>query len=262
MRSFLILSLAATAIAGTLAALHSENAVGSTPSPLAAYPGFGHDSAGDEARFSHEALNRESLIAGCMNESGFRYVPSPPITVDGAVTKQQLWALVEQDANRQYAKSLSPERATAYSLALAGVPDANDPGLDRIGGCIDAAHRAIPGVFAAYGALLLPFEQLQAEIASDTRVVAGEERWAACMRDAGLAFRTPRDARASLDERRNQARSQTELTRLRTEHARALDRSAACEESTGLQAAISSARVEHESAFVNRYREVLERYRD
>lgn len=46
---------------------------------------------------------------------------------------------------------------------------------------------------AAYGALLEPFEQLQATIASDSRVIAGEERWADCMRAHGFSFRTHRD---------------------------------------------------------------------
>lgn len=261
MRRFLILSGAAIVIGVTFAMLKSDSAVGSAPSPLAAYPGFGHDPDADEARYSQEDRSREGLIAACMEVKGFLYVASPAVVVEGRMTKAQLWALVEADPNRQYAKSLAPDKLTSYNLALARVPDANDPGLGPIGGCIGSAHRAIPGVYAAYGALLEPFEQLQAHIASDARVVAGEERWAACMSEHGFTFRTPRELRASLDEHRNQARGATDLARLKAEHARALTGGALCEKSTGLKEAIASARVEHESVFVERHQEVLERYR-
>jgi hypothetical protein len=261
MKRLVIPVVVAVAIAGAFAALRSDGAAGSAPSPLAAYPGFGHAPMRDEARFRQEEVSRENLVAACMKERGFDYVASPSVVVEADLTKAELWALVEADPNRQYAKSLPPDRLTAYNLALAGVPDADNPGLARIGGCIGAAHRAIPGVFAAYGALLEPFERLQEQIASDRRVVAGERRWAACMAAHGVAVRTPRDLRASFDERRELGRSAADLARLKAEHARALAQGASCEESSELKAAVAVARFEHESEFVERYREVLERYR-
>lgn len=261
MRRLLIPIVAALVIAGSFAALRNERAAGSSPLPLAAYPGFGHAPVRDEARFRQEELSREDLVAACMKERGFHYVASPSVVVEGALTKAELWALVEADPNRQYAESLPADKLTSYNLALAGVPDADNPGLARIGGCIGAAHRAIPGVFAAYGALLEPFERMQEQIASDPRVVAGEKRWAACMGAHGIAVRTPRELRASFDERREPGRSAADLAKLKAEHARALAHGASCEQSTGLEAAVASARFDHEDAFVERYREVLERYR-
>jgi hypothetical protein len=237
---------ALVAVAAASLALLGHDAEGSPTSPLAAYPGFGHDPAGDEARFANEERTRENLVAACMKRKGFPYSPSPSIVVDDGLSRRQVKRLVDADPNNRHLASLRPAAYRAYSLALAGVPDANEPS-GPIGGCLGEAARAVPGVYAAYGALLEPFERLQAEIASDPRVVAAERRWAECMRGRGFAYAGPRDLAAAHDGSPTPPPAAAASGR-------------ACEERAALRAALAEARHVHEARFVDRHREVLERF--
>lgn len=179
----------------------ARTAEGSERSPLSVYAGFGHDPAADEERFRVEDRAREQVIARCMAARGYVYVASPAVVVDVDVSgsREQLWSLIQADPNNQHLRSLAPKARESYSLALAGVRDANNPD-GPIGGCIGSAHSQIPGVYAAYGELLIPFEEMQKSIAADSRTKAAEARWAACAERGGFHYNSPRAMWAALDE--------------------------------------------------------------
>jgi hypothetical protein len=259
MRRLAVLVLLPT-IAGLAWAAPDRRAEAAGDSPLAKYPGFGHHADADEARFSREEEARERLIAACMRKKGFPYSPSPAVVADDSLTADQAWELVENDPNNRFASSLSRLERVRYHLALAGMPDANNPGSRPVGGCIAAAHQAIPGVYAAFNALREPFEQMQARIASDARVVMAEARWATCMRELGHDFSTPTELKASLDAALTKPRSAAELDALERDYEKALAAGSQCDATTGLGRTVAAATFDHEAAFVNEYRSVLERY--
>ncbi len=223
-------------------------------SPLAAYPGFGHDPEADEARHMAEEVERENLIAACMRRKGFHYTPAP--AVDGGLVSE---AELEREEREEtaYLESLSPSEWKAYSLALAGVPDLNDEGSTApTGGCFAEADRAIPGVYRAAGELAMEFERMEEVIARDARVRAAEQRWSECMGRAGHGYATPR-ALVAAPDRWTAAQATDEAL---DEHDAALAAGERCEGEAGLREAEETARLDHETAFVERYRDVLDRY--
>ena len=246
--------LAALFVAGAsalavLGALQSPEAAAPRQSPLAAYPGFGHDAAADEGRYTSEESARENLIASCMRRHGFRYVPEPSVVADDSTTAADAFAA---GPNERYTASLTRRQWRRYSLALAGVPDANDPGAGPSGGCILDAHDAIPGVFAALNALREPYEDMQDRITADRRVVAATGRWGRCMRSQGHSYASPEQLAAAPDMAPATPAAQYEA---------AVRAGVRCEQQARLPAAIAQATVDHETEFVEQYRDVLERYR-
>jgi hypothetical protein len=238
--------VAGCAAVAVLVAVTGPEAQGGRESPLAAYAGFGHNPVADEARFAREERTRENRIAACMQQAGFFYTPAPAVVVNGTLTREQAWAMVQNNPNNRYLESLTPAQRTAYSMALAGVPDANAPN-GPIRGCIGQAHAEVPGVYAAYGRLLEPFERMQAEILADSRTVAAEADWASCMRGQGYAYANPRALAAALEASDGAQRD-------------AAAAGADCEVKTDLRGKIGEVRGDHEARFVERYREVLEQY--
>jgi hypothetical protein len=79
----LVVVLVATAAAGLGAGARPAE----PRSPLAAYPGFGHDPEADEERFTTEEQRREELVAACMAARGFLYLPSPSVVITGEETE-------------------------------------------------------------------------------------------------------------------------------------------------------------------------------
>jgi hypothetical protein len=245
-RIALLFAVGAAALAAA-GALQSQSAAPPRQSPLAAYPGFGHDPEADERSYASEELQRENLIAACMQGKGFRYTPEP--SVDGDSAGAEAFAA---GPNERYTASFSARRWRRYSLALAGVPDANDQSAVPNGGCIVEAHDRVPGVFAAYNALREPYEEMRERIAADRRVVAANRRWGACMRARGHAYATPQALVAAPDAVPAPPAAQ---------YAAAVRAAALCERQARLPAALTAATIDHETAFVAQYRDVLERYR-
>jgi hypothetical protein len=267
--------VAATVAALALSAIQSPQASGPASSPLAAYPGFGHDPVADENRFNADEQTRESMLADCMQAKGFYYAPSPSIYADGSMTREQAAALAANDPNNRYTDSLTPSQWEQYSLALAGVPDANDAGGGETGGCLKQVYDAVPGVFAAYNALREPYEQMQESIASDPRVVAADQQWSSCMSSSGYAYDSPSEMTATPDEAATESPTTTSSeTQPGTtgdsaaasdaavaDYEAAGDVSNGCTTQSGLDAAIAEATNDKETAFVNQYKDVLEYYK-
>lgn len=241
-------------------------------SPLAAYPGFGHDPEVDEARFEREEIERERRTSECMAAAGWDYRPQPPVAAGGFATPEEAAAWADLDPNRAYLERLSPAGRRDYHRALHGVEDPYAESADALadpadplgGGCAGEALRAVPGVFAARNELREELRDLERAIAGDPRVAGAERRWAACMTARGHAAETPAALLAAVDEAAlagaaEAGPSEAEaLARLEAARPDAAD----CALQAGLPAALSAARAEHEETFVRRHRRVLENHRD
>jgi len=66
-----------------------------------------------------------------------------PVVADDSLTAEQAWELVQNDPNNKYVSSLSKRERVRYHLALAGMPDANNPGPRPVGGCIATATSSL-----------------------------------------------------------------------------------------------------------------------
>ena len=217
-------------------------------SPLAEYPGFGHDPERDDTLLAREETARENFVARCMRAKGFQYVPEPAVEVDDSMSRDELWN--QPDPNGDYVASLSPAEVRAYSYALAGVADLYDEAGGPTGGCYAEADEAVPSLAATYAPVHEAYEVLEARIPRDARVRAATRRWSACMRERGFAYATPRALVAAGDT----ATADEALL-----HA-AFAAGGACEAAAGLAAATEAARYDIEVELVKRYRDVLESY--
>lgn len=242
---------------------------GEAASPLAAYPGFGHDPEADEARFEREERERERRTSECMAAAGWEYRPQPPVEADGFATPEEAAAWADADPNRAYVERLSPAGRREYHRTLHGVEDPYAESADALadpadplgGGCAGAALLAVPGVFAARNELREEVRELERAIAGDPRVADAERRRSACMTARGHAAETPADLFAAVDEAAlagaagaSAAAEAEALARLDAARTDAAD----CALQAGLPPALAAARAEHEELFVRRHRRVLD----
>jgi len=237
-------------------------------SPLAAYPGFGHHPQADDARFEREELARERLIERCMADAGFEYQSAPSIDADDYPDLASALAAAQTDPNERYVAALDPAERERYFVTLYGVPDPYSENADNLhdpaspvgGGCSGEAFRAIPGVYAAKNALRDELAIVERAVRTDSRVLAAEERWSACMAERNHAYGTPRDLHAEIDETLAQAETfgRPPAPAIAKEHGRALADARVCDGQAGLRSAVVTARIEHEAAFVDANRAVLD----
>jgi len=209
-------------------------------SPLAEYLSAieGTDLSPDSQirRFLEEQNRREELIAQCMHEAGFEYVPSPQAM--SAVqqlgewqTDDQEWVLqfgygifqrpeggqgwsaewsVLADPNSEYVESLSDGERSAFFEALHG-PSTGvaDETVMEFRGCRGWAQQQV--FLESPGSLHLLDEFAPLFEAIDTmrenllfEISDADADWAACMADAGHpGFQRQRDAQQSITERIN-----------------------------------------------------------
>lgn len=257
---------------GAAAVTASGAAAVTEASPLAAYPGFGHDPEADETRFECEEVERERRTAECMAAAGWDYRPQPPVAAAGLATPEEAAAWADVDPNRAYVERLSPAGRRDYHLALHGVEDPHaesadalaDPADPLAGGCAGEALRAVPGVFAARNELREELLELERAIAGDPRVAGAERRWAACMTARGHAAETPAELLAAVDEAALAGAAEggpaevEALARLEAARPDAAD----CALQAGLPPALAEARAEHEELFVRRHRRMLDEHRE
>lgn len=249
----------AVAVAGMAAPVSSQT-TSSVEFPLAQWVGFGHDPAADEMYFSRQEVQFENFIQECMAAEGFEYFTDASIEIgeDDVTTADQMWALVQSDRNNVYRESLSKETRKVYDLALAGVPNANSSIAPVGGGCPGIADRRVPSVYLAYTTLLVPYEELQFTIANDPRVLDAEIRWSECMEASGFEFATIQAMDASVGEAVRQGLSTAEVDGVTAVYEQALGVSPSCLASAEYQQSWDVAQVDHESAFVDRYQEILD----
>lgn len=246
-------------------------------SPLAVYPGFGHDADADDEQFEREELAREHLIARCMEQDGFRYTPAPSILLEDYDSPSEAMAALREDSNGRYERGLPDEERTRYRMALYGVEnpvsenadDQPDPAAETGGGCLGEALRALPGVFAAKAALQEEYDALRRSVMHDVRVKAAERQWAACMANLGHSLdASPRALErrqdAELAQRVGPARaeiaSREALAALGEKHRAERLLTMRCARKTGLPGAVAKVRADYEARFVAEHREILDRH--
>jgi hypothetical protein len=238
-------------------------------SPLAEYPGFGHDPQADRTRFERQEVAQQQTIARCMQRSGFEYTPMPSVVMSPMSGKRKALSTRPPHPNARYVASLSAAERTRYYRALYGIPDPHDeenlwdPRSSTGGGCWGEAMRSIPSVYAAQSELAEPYRAMVRSVAQDVRVQAAEQRWAECMRARGYQYASPVALYAEVDRAAVRGPppgwSMAEVQQ-RNQEARAPARE--CNSSAGLDTTIEAVRVEKETEFVRDHRNVLERHRD
>lgn len=177
-------------------------------SPLADYLGFGHHPNDEDSVYQREEVEREALVASCMDEAGFLYVPQPTALEAPGATGVP----TEPDPNEAYREALDPARAKAYWLAYTGLPgpeaeldaaamtDYDRDGDGRLSreeqramGCLGRASAEIPGVFGVKGLLREQLQAMHMSIASDPRTETADQEWRRCLQDLGLVASTRTD---------------------------------------------------------------------
>jgi len=236
-------------------------------SPLARYPGFGHNPKADEDQFEREEAAREDRIARCMEREGFTYWPMRSVALEGLESTRKAMEALRDNPNDRYMLLLSEEGRLRYNRALFGIddPDAleadrlRDPRDPRATGCAAEALRLIPGVFAAKSALTEELYAMRQAVLADQRVKAGEAQWSACMQKQGYSLESPRALRQQMDLQVAAALGKPEsLKALGMEHRKALESSTGCIKQSSLDKVIAATRVDYERAFVKKHRKFLD----
>lgn len=157
---------------------------------------------GSESAFRTTVLAHEVAIAECMADRGFEYVASIPADVlleearaaaeaEGRDLEEALEEVdLPEDPNEAIIAALPADRAEAYADAYWGTDGSN--------GCYYSTYEQAWGVdIRSLGSDLdehLP--AVEAEIASDERVVAAKEAFLECMAREGYAFDRVEDVRS------------------------------------------------------------------
>lgn len=209
------------------------------PLPLDAYMEQIYGDGSEEQQVA-SAREVEEIVASCMAEQGFEYIPAD---VDNQfVAGEELeheWGTKEfaeefgygattdpwggeqapeqeyVDPNQDYVEAMSPEEQEAYWAALWGEPImSEDPEAEveydwTTSGCQGRAqhevYETVEGVDEdEFAALQKDMEELWTGLQDDPRLVEANSEWASCMADAGYSgFATPEDAQNSIHEKAN-----------------------------------------------------------
>jgi len=200
------------------------------PETIADLLGFGPNGP---SQAEQEELQRqvEEKIAACMIEQGFEYTPFNPgqiPTFDNEVDRETREYAEENgfgiatgmgemremsdptnqppDPNREYVDSLSEGERDAYFAALFGPEFDREPELDENGepdfeamvmrepaGCQGEGNEARASQGQMMMTLMPSLMELESNFNADTRIVALNKDWSACMAEAGFDYAEPSD---------------------------------------------------------------------
>jgi len=194
----------------------------------------------DEDDYAAQSKEQEELIAACMSDEGFEYIPvdqSQYMSFDGddvdrdteewvaehgygmQQTPEEIEASNEQseeyfDPNSDYVTALSESEQTAYYEVLYGVQD-QEPNADgeyeynwEDAGCQGAAQHEVQGEMPydndKYKDLLEKMNTVYEDVAKDPAMKKLDAEWASCMADEGqTSFKKKQDAMDSVNEELN-----------------------------------------------------------
>lgn len=277
-----------------------ERAVSPIDEYLLAAEGTGMSEQERREEGNARLLAREEVVAECMKEQGFDYIPAPPTPlgfdfntwgspelddpawierwgygiVDGP---DQVQVTIPEDPNEAIVDGLSDSERTAYYEALVGSMDAFD--ADGVydpskGGClghaeiVDAADDPLRGDrFRALNDAVMAF---YTELNEQQDIVALNARWAACMADEGEdGFTSPLDPVSEINVSLQElvkaggetAWDDPEIERLREREIALAQIDARCRESVDYRATEKEVRFEEEERFVADNLADLEAYR-
>ncbi|WP_394551970.1 hypothetical protein ACDF64_13985 [Agromyces sp. MMS24-JH15] len=191
---------------------------------MSAAAGTDLDEHARDAEGDARLLENEELIASCMQEAGFEYVPHPPTpigfdfsTLDSPELDDRTWVerngygivqrvvsdgtTVSKDPNLAIADALSPAERTAYDTALTGGSAAYDADGDYVpeqAGCMGAAQLELdsrdPLKSAEFTPLIDAVMDFYAALPTQPEIVELDGQWAECMSAAGFGpYATPLD---------------------------------------------------------------------
>ena len=170
----------------------------------------------------------ESLIASCMADAGFEYVPIDPVTFRDAMDSLgNAPGLSDEEFVAQYGYGLTtlpptqdfgageenasifndlpPADQVAYQRTLLGddikatfVVTLEHEDFSTAGGCTETAIKQVYTPEQLSPTFFNPFD---AQVEADPRVIAANENWSRCMRDAGFDYSRPDDAEKELLDR-------------------------------------------------------------
>jgi hypothetical protein len=230
-------------------------------SPLADYPGFGHDRRSDNGRLARQTVARERTIRDCMQRAGFEYFQNPPVMNPQAQSRSE--ARGKLTKNQDYAAGLPVDRRREYNMALYGVPDPDDarnlwdPRSGTGGGCWGEAMRAYPSVYQARSELAVPLAAMRKSIAADSRVQQARTEWAQCMQAKGLQYQSPEALLATRDHD-----ALAKAPDAGKKHEQAIAAAKECRTSSGLEGTETTVRNEKEGEFVRAHKAVLDRHKE
>lgn len=179
----------------------------------------------DEEMWQDQQRETEELVAECMAEQGFEYIPvdyasmSQPAVEDSEVewgtrefAEQYGYGMTSwpgmdeqplpedeagwEDPNQAYIEGMSDTERDAYYVALHGDMTGPEPGEEEEweydwtqAGCQGSSQQAIQEKYGLAGeemtALQEEMEQLWTQIQSDERITSLTAQWSDCMADAG-----------------------------------------------------------------------------
>ncbi|MGC0369929.1 hypothetical protein [Microbacterium sp. SLBN-111] len=236
------ISLAVPATLGALLLLAGCTASGSTPDPapstgdspltpyLTAIYGVGVDPNADSAALTEQREKSETLVAACMKEKGFDYVPAVGGAAAAAATEYKPddrdWvsqngyglsraagSASDPDPNADYVASLTESERDAYLEALWGMLAGGDTTEEfdpAKAGCQGAAM-VESGTLAPLGSdefadLRTAIQDLYANIGDLPEQQKADSDWSSCMAEAGHPdLKTQSDGLTSVSERLNEA---------------------------------------------------------
>lgn len=241
LRSVIWMPLVAVLALAGCTGTSSEPAADGSDSPLSAYLAsvWGSDLSPEEQeeRFAAQQKEVEELVAQCMSDEGFEYLPNVQsatfMSSDGTEWKPDDREWVSQygygavnypgrddqlapedypeDPNQAYVSSLSESEQTAYYEALYGPgPDESEISEDgsyeydwTAAGCQGAAQHQVQGESPfeqeEFAPILEAMNQLYTDLPSSPALADLDAQWASCMADAGHSgFVTQADAQNSI----------------------------------------------------------------
>jgi hypothetical protein len=172
----------------------------------------------------------ESLIASCMAEAGFDYVPIDPVTFRGAMdaltsapgltdaefvgqygygisTLPPTQAFGAGEENTRIYEQLSSPDQVAYKRNLWGdnveatfVIMLENEDFSGAGGC---TKKAIDQAFTDEQRKANYVNPFDAQVQQDSRMVDALKKWSGCMREAGYDYESPDDAEREVTDRLN-----------------------------------------------------------
>ncbi len=197
----------------------------------------------DEEFYAQQAQEVEEMVAACMNDQGFEYIPVDQtqyssFDYDYAETQTEKWIAAngygvnltkeqqeEQNAqyeditdpNDEYRSSLSESESTAYWEALYG-PQPSEDELNEDGsyeyswedgGCYGVSQHEVSGDQAydqdEFKPIFESMSKLYEDQSKDPRMKKLDAAWASCMADAGYGdFKKQQDAAQSIYDQQNE----------------------------------------------------------
>jgi len=233
----LLARMGAAAIAGGAILLGACGGGASSDSTQTQQPNSeGNQQVGvEEFGMTDEALVKsieraESLIASCMTDAGFEYVPIDPVTFRGAMdaltsapgltdaefvaqygygitTLPPTQAFGAGEQNTRIYDQLSAADQIAYKRTLWGdnveatfVIMLENEDFSGAGGCTKKAIHQVYTEEQRNANYVNPFD---AQVQQDPRMVDALEKWSGCMREAGYDYENPDDAEREITDRFN-----------------------------------------------------------